>query len=293
MGVSDRLMPTLHRAGRWRLRLALRFASDSFRQRNAVAAMGLRFASPVGMAAGLDRYGCMAHLAHRIGLGFVETGTVMPRPESGGNRGVGCLLRNLERNGWLDGDRRAGRARLGMSIARNSSTAARDAWRDLLECMERGWRFADYFTLNLGTLLPELSQDNALMWSLLHHVGAARNALQLAYRRHVPVVVKLQLNANAWEETQRLVQMIMNSGCDGIVAFSADHATDQEQTSRLLTELTAVTGGNFALISVGGIRSCKEGCKRLRAGASLIQLHRALLMRCGNLERYQGVSHFT
>jgi len=277
MDVQRWISQTLHRAGRLRLRLILSLANESFPQGDAVDAMGLRFASPVGMAAGLDRYGRMAHLARRVGLGFVETGTVMPRPESGGNCGIGVLLRNLERNGWLDAHSRADRARLGISIARNSSTPASVAWRDLVECMQRGWRFADYFVLNLGTLLPELMKDRALMWPLLAQVRAGRRVLEQQYGRAVPVLVKLQLQADAWEETQQLVQMVTDSGCDGIVAFSTDRAADQAQSGNLLKKLAVIAGGQLVLISVGGIRSHDEARKRLGAGASLIQLHRALL----------------
>ncbi len=122
------------------------------------------------MAAVLDRHGWMAHLAHRVGLGFVETGTVMPASEPGDNRGIGCLLRNRDRTGWLDVHCRVGRARLGISIVCNSSTAAPAAGHDLVECMQRRQRFAVYLSLNLRALLRDLPNDDALMRSLLDNV---------------------------------------------------------------------------------------------------------------------------
>jgi dihydroorotate dehydrogenase len=277
MTVVGWLLHTAHDAARVRLKLAMAFARDAAPASGAVKAMGLTFSSRVGMAAGLDRYGTMAHLAHHIGLGFVEAGTVTPRPEPAHNRGLGKLLRNLERHGWSDTAARAGRAKLGISIARNSSTPPSEAWRDFVECMTRAWRFADYFTLNLGSLVPALAEDRGLLRSLLERIKGCRLALEFEHYRHVPIVVKLQLRDDMWEEMERLAECIVAVGFEGILAATEPNGASPEDPSRLLRRLARIVGDKAAIISVGEIRSPADALERLQAGATLIAIHRALL----------------
>jgi dihydroorotate dehydrogenase len=273
----DRLLHAVHRAARLRLKVAMALAPDALPRSGAVTAMGIDFRSRVGMAAGLDRYATLAHLAHRIGLGFVETGTVTPRPEPGHNRGIGELLKNLERYGWSDAAARAGRARLGISIGRNSSTPPAEAWRDFTECMAHGWSFADYFTLNLGSLIPMLADDRSLLPLLLDRVKGCQRALESQHYRRVPIAVKLQLRGDAREESRRLAGLVVSAGLEGILAVAGNSATADGAPERLLEELRALVGNKAAIISVGAIRSPLVAKERLQAGADLIQIHRALL----------------
>jgi dihydroorotate dehydrogenase len=277
MAVPNWLLRAAHRSARVRLKLAMAFAPEVVPDYGAATAMKIAFSSHIGMAAGLDRYGSMAHLAHRIGLGFVETGTVTPRPEPGHNHGMDALLKNLERFGWTDAAVRERRARLGISISRNSTTPPTEAWRDLAECMTRSWPVADFFTLNLGSLIPALSQDRGLLLSLLERVKGRQRALQFEHYRSVPIVVKLQLRDDALEETVQLSEYIVAAGFEGILAATGPNAIPPGNPIRLLEHLAGAVNGKAAIISVGGIRSAGDALQRLQVGADLIQIHRALL----------------
>lgn len=241
--------------------------------------MGMDLLSPVGMAAGLDRYGKLAHLVHRLGLGFVETGTVTPLPEPGANRGIGVLLVNLERYGWEARDRRSARARLGMSIGRNSFTPPEQAWRDYGECLRRGWPYADYFTLNLGTALDAFAGDPGGFANMLAKVRIEQLRIGGETGRQVPLAVKLRLGIETPEETLRIVASVAAAGFEAMVIVSAPDRGGHVPSSDLLRKITVAAGDRMTIISVGEIRSPRDALARFGTGASLVQIHRGLLLR--------------
>ncbi|HZP93943.1 MAG TPA: hypothetical protein VFB20_13810 [Burkholderiales bacterium] len=292
MSAGDRLLHAAHVVARMRLKLVMALAHGTWPGRSPVAAMGLSFPSCIGMAAGLDRYGSMAHLAHRIGIGFVETGTVTTLPEPEHNRGIGVLLRSLEHYGWMDAGARTGRARLGISIGRNSWTPPEKAWRDFAECLARGWQVADYFTLNLGSLVPALAADRGLLVSFLARIKDRRHALASERNRRVPILVKLQLREDTRLETARLAECIAAFGFDGILAATGDNGAGKAGPAGLLQHLGAVVEKKTAIVSVGGIRSPADAIERLRAGATMIQIHRALLRPGSEIARALGAATF-
>jgi dihydroorotate dehydrogenase len=236
-----------------------------------VRVMGLSFPGRVGAAAGLDRYGEFAHLAHRLGLGFVETGTVTPRREPGANRGLDALLANLCRQ---DRDRR--RCRVGISIAANASTPLQETWRDLCACMERAWDHADYFTLNLGSRIAPLTRRPSTLRTLLETVKNRQRALTQERCPRAPVIVKLHLSDEAMGEAAILVETLCAAGLDGVLAAVAASAKGDDG-ARLTKKMAELAAGRCAIISVGGIRSPQEACARMKAGAMLLQLHHSLL----------------
>lgn len=232
--------------------------------------MGLSFPGRIGAAAGLDRYGEFAHLAHRLGLGFVETGTVTPRPEAGHNRGMDALLANLSRH---DRNRRC--CRVGISIAANSATPVEETWRDLCACMERAWEHADYFTLNLGSRIAPLTRQPSTLRTLLETVNNRQRALAHERSRRVPVIVKLQLSDEAMTQAAILVEALRAARLDGVLAAVA--AGTKADGARLTKTIAELAGGRLAIIAVGGIRSSQDARARVNAGAMLLQLHRSLL----------------
>ncbi len=241
--------------------------------------MGMDLLSPVGMAAGLDRYGRLAHLAHRLGLGFVETGTVTPLPEPGANRGIGALLVNLGRYGWEVRDRRGARVRLGISIGRNSVTPPEQVWRDYGECLRRGWPYADYFTLNLGTAHGAFAGVPGSFADMLAKVRMAQLRLAGETGRRVPLAVKLRLSVAAPEETLRVATSVSAAGFEGMVVYSVPETGGQVPILDLLRRIAVIAAERTAIISVGEIRSPHDALARIGAGASLVQIHRGLLLR--------------
>jgi len=282
MNVLPVLSNTLHRVALMRLNAIAAISPNPVPGVRTVRAMGMELSSPVGMAAGLDRYGAIAHRAHHLGLGFVETGTVTPLPEPGANRGIDALLVNLERNGWGRCGVRAPRVRLGISIARNSHTPAARAATDYATCMVAAWRYADYFTLNLGTVQTELAARPGALGALLEDTGKRHALLAQRFGRNVALVVKLRLTPHGLEQALELLPLLEQLHYAGILA--AD-----EGGSAAPMKLRALASGVIAdgtdLISVGGIRDLRTACARLEAGAALLQMHRALLMSGPRLVR--------
>lgn len=269
MRIATRFWHSAHRLAFLRLKYSAALARESA-PLGPVRVMGLSFPGRIGAAAGLDRYGELTHLAHRFGLGFVETGTVTPRSDPGANRGLDALLANLCRH---DRDRR--RCRVGISIAANAETPVEETWRDLCACMERAWDHADYFTLNLGNRILPLTRQTSTLHTLLDTVRERQRALAQERERHMPVIVKLQLSEESMTEAAILVEALCAAGLDGVLAAVA--AVAQGEGVRLTNRIAALAGGRCAIISVGGICSAQEACARLDAGATLLQVHRCLL----------------
>lgn len=243
-----------------------------------VEAMGLRFPAVAGMAAGVDRYGAFAHLAHRLGLGLVETGTVTLRPEAGHNRGMDALLANLSRH-----DRNRRRSRVGISIAANVATPVEETWRDLCGGMERAWDHADYFTLNLGGRIPPLARQPSALRTLLQRVKNRQHALAHERHRYAPVIVKVRVWREFMTEAVILVEAARAAGLDGVLAAVAGAGADDG--AALTKSIAGLANGRLAIISVGGIRSAENARVRIAAGAALVQMHRGLLWRGPALAR--------
>lgn len=269
MKIATGLKHAAHRLAFLRLKCSAALAGESA-PLVAARAMGLSFPGRIGAAAGLDRYGELTHLAHRLGLGFVETGTVTPRSEPGANRGLDALLANLCRR-----DRNRRRCRVGISIAANAATPLEETGRDLCSCIERAWDHADYFTLNLGNRLAPLTRQPSTLRTLLEAVNNRQCALAQERSRRVPVILKLHLSDEAMAEAAILVETLCAAGLDGVLAAVADGA--KGDGARLTKKIAELAAGRCAIISVGGIRSPQEACARVNAGAMLLQLHRSLL----------------
>jgi dihydroorotate dehydrogenase len=269
MRIVTELSHAAHRLAFMRLKCSAALAGGSA-PLGPVQVMGLSFPGRIGAAAGLDRYGELAHVAHRLGLGFVETGTVTPRSESGANRGLDALLANLCRH---DRDRRP--CRVGISIAANAATPMEETWRDLCACMERAWDHADYFTLNLGGRIAQLVRQPSVLRALLGTVKNRQRALAHEHCHRVPVIVKLQLDEEAMREAAILVEALCAAGFDGVLAAVA--AGEKADGPRLTKMLSGLVAGRLAIVSVGGIHSAQEASARVNAGATLLQMHRSLL----------------
>ena len=164
MKIAAVMTHAAHRLAFLRLKCSAALAGENIAI-SPVRVMGLSFPGRIGAAAGLDRYGEFAHLAHRLGLGFVETGTVTPRPEPGANRGVDALLAHLSRQ-----DRNRRRCRVGISIAANAATPVEETWRDLCTCMERAYlMLPSLWESRLATSLLRLIASNSVFPKVYLH----------------------------------------------------------------------------------------------------------------------------
>ena len=278
----------------------------------AVRAFGLNFPNPVGMAAGFDKNGEVSDALLRLGFGFVEIGSVTPKPQAGNPR---PRLFRLERDEAVinrmgfnnDGAdvvlrRLAGRAHLGGIVGDNIGVrkGSSDRVADYVRLIETFATVASYFTVNISSPntpgLRNLQQASQLD-DLLAKVIEARNRVR-EKSGDTPVLLKIAPDLSL-AELDDVVHVARSRRVDGMIVSNTTLSrptTLREQTRvkeqgglsgrplfRLSTRMVAETfvrvEGAFPLVGVGGIDSGGAALTKIRAGASLIQLYSSLVYK--------------
>jgi dihydroorotate dehydrogenase len=278
----------------------------------AVRAFGLNFPNPVGMAAGFDKNGEVPDALLRLGFGFVEIGSVTPKPQAGNPR---PRLFRLERDEAVinrmgfnnDGAatvlrRLAGRANLGgivgVNLGANKDSADRVA--DYVRLIDTFAPVASYFTINISSPntpgLRNLQQASQLD-DLLAKVIEARDVVR-EKSGDTPVLLKVAPDLSL-AELDDVVHVARSRGVDGMIVSNttlARPSTLREQgrakeqgglsgrplfrlSTRMVAETFVRVEGAFPLIGVGGIDSGGAALTKIRAGASLIQLYSSLVYK--------------
>src|SRR5690606_23278 len=178
--------------------------------RQPITLMGLNLRNPVGLAAGLDKNGAHIDALGQLGFGFIEAGTVTPRPQPGNpkprlfrlprarslinrmgfnNQGLQAFVNNVQGSAW-----RAHGGILGLNIGKNADTPIEQAVQDYLTCLDGVYPHADYVTINISS--PNTKNLRSLhgrdeLAGLLGPLHARRQALAGQHGRHVPLVVKI------------------------------------------------------------------------------------------------------
>ena len=278
-----------------------------------VEAMGLRFPNRVGLAAGLDKNAEHLRGLASLGFGFLEAGTVTPRPQPGNprprmfriveaqaiinrlgfnNAGVERFVANVDRARY--------RGILGVNIGKNFDTPNVRAADDYIACLRAVHARASYVTINVSSPntagLRDL-QDEAALDALLARLVQERDALSQRHGKRVPLVVKIapDLDAGALHVIARL---LIRHRIDGVVATNTTlardgvealpHAAEQgglsgaplrDRAMAVLRTLAAALDGALPIIAVGGVMSGNEAVERIRAGATLIQIYTGLIYR--------------
>jgi dihydroorotate dehydrogenase len=278
-----------------------------------VRLMGLDFRNRVGLAAGLDKNGEAIEAFDRMGFGFVEIGTVTPRPQPGNPRPrLFRLLRNralINRLGFNNQGVEAVVARLaraprrtvlGINLGKNADTPLERAEDDYLAGLRKVYGVADYVTVNISSPntagLRDLQQAGRFE-RMLQKLDQAR--MELAQRHGVrrPILVKLAPDMAA-EQLVQIAETARAHGIDGLIATNTTVARAglrdepwvgetgglsgaplREAAERALRTLRAAVGPDYPLIGVGGIMSAADARARRAAGADLIQLYTGLIYR--------------
>ena len=266
-----------------------------------VAALGLDFPNPVGLAAGFDKNAAVPAAMARLGFGFVECGTVTPRAQAGNPKPRLFRLRHdravINRMGFNNGGMelaaanlaRRGGGILGINIGANKDSADRIA--DYRTAFARLAPLADYVTVNISSPntpglrgLQNKDELNRLTGAVLQARGAAST----------PVLVKIapDLDETALDEIAGVALM---SGIDGLIVSNTTIARPPLQSRHfketgglsgapLLSPSTEIlrgvrrrVGNKLTLIGVGGIASGADAYAKIRAGATLVQLYTALV----------------
>jgi len=278
-----------------------------------VTVMGLRFPNPVGMAAGMDKNGDYIEALGSLGFGFIEVGTVTPRPQPGNpkprifripqanaminrlgfnNKGVDHLVRQARKHRF--------KGVLGINIGKNFDTPNDKAADDYLICLEKIYPYADYITINISSPntrgLRDL-QDTEQLNSLLSLLNNRRLELADESQRRVPLVVKV---APDLEDGQihAMAEVVIQNEFDGLIAtnttISRDavrglkHAQEQgglsgapvkDMANHVLAEFRAHLPAEIALIGTGGITEGKDAAEKLKLGADLVQFYTGFVYR--------------
>jgi len=301
-----------HRLAIQGLRLLPSVRSQPDDDKLAVRAFGLNFPNPIGMSAGFDKNAEVPDALLRLGFGFVEIGTVTPKPQAGNprprlfrlerdegvinrlgfnNDGAGAVLRRLAARAHLSGI-------IGVNIGANKDSADRVA--DYVTLIETFAPVASYFTINVSSPnTPGLRnlQQSAALDDLLARVIDARERVQ-RNAGDSPVLLKIAPDLSL-AELDDVVQIARSRRVDGMIVANttlarpsslreAGRAKEQGGLSgrplfRLSTRMVAETyvraEGAFPLIGVGGIDNGGAALTKIRAGASLIQLYSSLVYR--------------
>jgi dihydroorotate dehydrogenase len=273
--------------------------------------MGLEFPNPVGLAAGLDKNGEHVDALSGLGFGFIEIGTVTPRPQPGNpaprmfrlaqaraiinrmgfnNGGVERLLMNVSRARY--------RGILGINIGKNFDTPLERAAEDYLYCMRKVYTAASYITFNISSPntanLRQLQQAGELD-RLLGTLAAERRELAGRHGKRVPLAVKIAPDLTQ-ADIADMAALFIKHGIDAVIATNTtvsrktvEGLRDADQagglsgapltalSTEIVRQLAAVLAGRIPIIAAGGILSGVDARDKIAAGASLVQLYSGLI----------------
>jgi dihydroorotate dehydrogenase len=276
-----------------------------------VAVMGLDFPNPVGMAAGLDKNGDAIDALAGWGWGFLEIGTVTPRPQPGNpkprlfrlpedqalinrmgfpGKGADFVLQRL-------GGRKFPGLVLGVNLGKNKDTPLESAGQDYLVLMRKFADVADYLAINVSS--PNTAglrrlQARELLGELLDTLVQERTSLSGQYDKQIPLLLKLAPDLNEGE-LEDAVGVAIERGMDGLIATNTtierhglrsaragetgglSGAPLNRRSLELTRRICSLAEGRLPVISVGGILSPADAQERLDAGAALVQVYTGLI----------------
>lgn len=275
--------------------------------------MGLTFPNPVGLAAGFDKNGDYIDALATLGFGFIEVGTVTPKPQEGNprprlfrlsqqeaiinrlgfnNKGVDYLVKQLQKKRF--------RGIIGVNIGKNRDTSLENATHDYLYGFQRLAPYASYITINISSPnTPELRslQHGELLRELLHSLKNEQTQFLKAEKKYVPLIVKLAPDLT-FDELKIISQTLLLEKIDGIIATNTTITRPYlEETSetkesgglsgkplcslstQVIKNLQSLLMNKIPIIASGGLVSEKAALEKLAAGASLVQVYSGLIFR--------------
>jgi len=276
-----------------------------------VTCMGIEFPNPVGLAAGLDKNGAYIDALAGQGFGFIEIGTITPRPQAGNphprlfrlpqakaiinrmgfnNDGVDQLVENVKAAKF--------KGILGINIGKNADTPVEKAVDDYLICLEKVYNYASYITVNISSPntknLRSLQSGDALT-ELLETLKKRQLELAQEYQHYVPLVLKVAPDLDNSDITF-IAKQLLQFKIDGLIVTNTtlsregveglEHAEEAgglsgapvfEKSTACLAAFAAVLKGQIPLMGVGGILSGADAAAKKQAGASLVQIYSGLI----------------
>lgn len=305
-------LSNLDRAQRWGL--LERFITKPIADPQTLC--GITFPNPVGLAAGLDKDGKHIDALAALGFGFLEIGTVTPKPQPGNpkprmfrlteaqaiinrmgfnNDGVdACVARVRRSRFWQNG------GVLGMNIGKNASTPIAEAASDYILGMEAVYEIATYITVNISspnTQHLRALQGEEMLRSLLSSLDEARKRLSDRYGVRKPMFLKIAPDLDT-DDINLIADLLLEFGIDAVIATNTTIARDavqgmehgeeagglsgaplQAASNLIIKTLKARLGNSLPIIGVGGILSGADAREKIMAGASLVQIYSGLIYK--------------
>ena len=272
-----------------------------------IEVMGLKFDNPVGLAAGLDKDGDAIDAFGAMGFGFLEVGTVTPRPQSGNdkprifrvipaqgiinrmgfnNKGVDNLIENVKKSHY--------KGILGINIGKNKDTPIENGKDDYLICMDKVYDYAGYIAVNISS--PNTPNLRQLQYGeafddLLNSLKERQKELAEKHKKYVPLAVKIAPDLSP-EELKQVAEALLRHKIDGVIATNTTldremihdmpHAAEtgglsgrplQNKSTEIIRQLHEYLKGQIPIIGVGGIDSAMAAREKMQAGAELVQIY--------------------
>ncbi len=285
----------------------------------AIETMGILFPNGVGLAAGLDKNGAYIDALAALGFGFIEIGTVTPRPQPGNpkprlfripqaqaiinrmgfnNEGVAQLVRNVQAAKF--------KGVLGINIGKNFDTPIALAADDYLNCLSAVYSHASYVAVNISSPntknLRDLQAGDALA-DLLGKLKTEQTRLAQLHGRYVPLALKIAPDLSD-EALTEIAALLRRYRIDGVIATNTTLSRSAIEglpladetgglsgapltgpSTRIVKKLALALAGEVPVIGAGGILSGTDAAARIEAGARLVQLYSGLIYRGPRLVR--------
>lgn len=278
-----------------------------------VKVMGITFPNPIGLAAGLDKNAECIEAFAQMGFGFIEVGTVTPRPQEGNpkprlfrlpekqaiinrmgfnNKGVDYLVEQVKKANFT--------GVLGINIGKNKDTPEERAVEDYIYCMRKVYPYANYITVNISSPnTPGLRafQHGEALDNLLSALKREQAALTTKYGRYVPLAVKIAPDLTD-EELQGMASALRKHAIDAVIATNTTLSRDAvaglpyakeagglsgavlfEDSTRIVRKLSGLLDGAVPIIAAGGVDSYAAAKAKLAAGASLVQIYSGFIYK--------------
>lgn len=267
---------------------------------------GLKFKNPVGLAAGFDKNALLFNELADLGFGFIEIGTVTPKPQTGNpkkrlfrlvedggiinrmgfnNEGLTKIVENLKKSPH--------KVIIGGNIGKNTATLPENYTPDYVECFEGLHDFVDYFVLNVSC--PNVSshaklEDADYLKELITEVQKINKTKE----KPKPILLKIAPDLNKIQ-LDEIVELVAETKIDGVIATNTSISRKnlkttkktlekigngglsgkpiREKSTEVIQYLSEKSNKSFPIIGVGGIHSAEDALEKLEAGASLVQIY--------------------
>ncbi len=283
---------------------------NSFQSKNPKNVLGLSFVNPVGLGAGFDKNAAYLTELETLGFGFVEIGTVTPKPQSGNekprlfrlpkdkalinrmgfnNDGVDIIANRLSI--WRKENPKTSLI-IGGNIGKNKITENEDAWKDYEICFNGLFDYVDYFVVNVSS--PNTPGLRALQEKdALKNIFSVLQKSNLSKKNPKKILLKIAPDLTI-EQVNDIIDLSVEINLDGLIVSNttidrSDLITDKNEiekigvgglsglpvktkSTELIKYINDKTGGKLCIIGSGGIFNGKDAIEKINAGASLIQV---------------------